>query len=218
MGNRLKNQVKIVPKPDYIGWDELTSLLHKAYKIRAEEGFKFVAYNQSVDKTIKRCNKGNCLVAILDDKLVGTITYTYKENKNKWYRGEKYCFFTQFAVDPDYGRRGIGNKLHETVKKISSDDGASYMGFNTASKAQILINWYEKRGYKYVDFMSHKSTNYYSIEMSIPINGKPYLELYRIFRFVFSKFKCICTRKKNGELRQPAKIIKKLIFNIYENG
>ena len=80
MKRDMQQELKIIPKPDDISWMQITELLNKAYEIREREGFKFVALNQKVEETINRCSNGVCLVALVDGKLVGTITFIFKTN------------------------------------------------------------------------------------------------------------------------------------------
>lgn len=55
--------------------EELTELLHRSYKALAEMGLRYLATHQSAQKTAQRFEMGTCLIALIDERLVGTIVY-----------------------------------------------------------------------------------------------------------------------------------------------
>ena len=106
--------------------DELTDLLHRGYKVLADMGLKYLATWQSSDITRDRIAKGECFVAELDGKIIGTINFYMPDvlGGSPWLERDDVAEFGQFAVDPDYQRRGIGEMMVKFVedharKKIS---------------------------------------------------------------------------------------------------
>lgn len=91
------NEVIVIPKPDYITWEDITELLHLAFEERANQGLLYVAYTQSVETTIKRVDDGICLVALIEKKLVGTATL-HINNKGQ----NNYSYLSQLAVLPNF--------------------------------------------------------------------------------------------------------------------
>ena len=77
------NNLIIIPKPNYISYEEITELLHAAYSERKSQGLHFAAAIQTAQQTRKRIDEGVCLVALIDKKLVGTITYKVIIKSNK---------------------------------------------------------------------------------------------------------------------------------------
>lgn len=206
------NDLIIIPKPDYISWEEITILLNRGYKERENEGLIYKAANQSVSETIERgsSNSGVVLVALLKDNLIGTITYRVMQNNENinWYYDSIYIHFGQLAVDPSIKKKGVGSKLLEKIETIGLENSVDSLIANTSVKAKWLLKWYYRTGFKKVDFISHPSTNYYSIVFRKPLHGKSYPVFYRLFKFYFSKFKCLILRKQTGGLRRPFKILK----------
>src|SRR5689334_5653757 len=97
--------------------EELTEPLHRAYAPLAAMGFRYYATHQTVEQTGKRIATGSCLVAKLDGKLVGTVTWYCGETKycgetnSKYpelYRRSDVAHLEQFAVEPSLQRQGLG--------------------------------------------------------------------------------------------------------------
>ncbi len=62
--------------------EQLTELLHRAYAQLATMGLNFTATDQSAEVTAKRIAGGQCFVAEVDQKVVGTIVVqpTYEKS------------------------------------------------------------------------------------------------------------------------------------------
>lgn len=95
----MKTKILVIPKPDYITWEEITNLLHAAFKERLEEGLNYQACTQSTEDTKKRADGGVCLVALKEEKLVGASTLHFWERK-----GKIVGYFSQIGVHPKYIR------------------------------------------------------------------------------------------------------------------
>ena len=66
---------------------EITRLLHATYRPLAEAGMRYVASHQDDARTLTRANMGECLVALLNGAVVGTVTLSETENTRgtPWY-------------------------------------------------------------------------------------------------------------------------------------
>lgn len=150
----------------------LTKLLHLAYKKLADQGFRFLATHQDVETTKKRIKDGECYVAINENKIIGTITYYSQQNTygNDWYNQNFVSTYGQFAVDPEFQKQGIGEKLIEIAEKLAVHDKAKEITIDTAEGAEELINYYKKRGYRFVGFAKWDVTNYRSVMLSKKLN------------------------------------------------
>ena len=78
--------IEIRFKDDSVSWEQLTELLHAAYKTNADNGMNFAAASQTVEQTIKRIGDGRVLLAFDSLKLVGAITCKIKKDGNSWYK------------------------------------------------------------------------------------------------------------------------------------
>ena len=148
--------------------DELTELLHRAYKPLADMGLKYVATHQTVDITLRRISRGTCFVVEREGRIVGTITYRDPSQSRgaPYYERPDVAYVAQMAVEPEYQRQGIATRLMRHVEALARADGASELAFDTSEQATHLIEWYQRLGYRAVDQVQWDVTNYRSVIMS----------------------------------------------------
>jgi GNAT superfamily N-acetyltransferase len=164
---------------------ELTTLLHRAYAKQIAMGLSPLAGRQSEDVTRQRVFSGQAFVAVhhiplpdVEDpngvsvetrqKVVGTILYHEVEEAEgpPWFHRKDVAWFSQLAVDPDYQGQGIGHMLVEIVEQLGREDGAAEMGLSMAEPDTDLMAFYQKRGYRVIEFWQWPYTNYRSAIMS----------------------------------------------------
>jgi GNAT superfamily N-acetyltransferase len=149
----------------------LTDLLHRAYKPLADMGLHFVATHQNEKTTRYRIRHG-CFVAQIDGQfdghIVGTIAYQPPGTNYGciWYDRNDVGYFGQFAVEPELQRTGIGARLIKHVEDFARDNGACEIAFDTSEQATHLIDYYAKRGYRFVQHVRWDEVNYRSVVMS----------------------------------------------------
>jgi GNAT superfamily N-acetyltransferase len=148
--------------------EKLTELLHRSYKKLLDRGFRFLASHQDLATTKNRIDKGEGYAAEIDGKVVGTVTYYAPKlaNRHEWYDRQDVAFYGQFAVEPEYQNSGIGGKLIEFVEELAIRDNAKEIAVDTAEGATELINYYKKRGYRFVGYAQWSVTNYRSVVLS----------------------------------------------------
>ena len=163
----------IRPIRDDDSLEDLTALLHRAYAPLAAMGFKYFASHQSVEKTRDRIKAGSCLIAKLDERMVGTITwYRGKETREKGpllYRDPGVAYFGQFGVEPELQRDGIGLQLLRRVEEDARRSGCTRIALDTAEGASHLVAWYQRLGFSIVDHTQWEVTNYRSVVMIKPL-------------------------------------------------
>ena len=154
--------IRLITPADSIS--ELTHLLHRAYRPLAEAGMNYMACSQDDDETRRRIAKGECWLAMLNDRIVGTVTlYLPPGSGSPWYSRPDVASFGQFAVEPLHQSRGIGSRLVDHVERRAGEGGAAELACDTAEPAKHLIAWYERRGYRFVEFAQWKKANYRSV-------------------------------------------------------
>lgn len=143
---------------------ELTDLLHRSYKILADMNLKYLATYQDVETTGKRIEKGICFVATINEKIIGTITYYNRhretEIKPDWLNS---AWVGQMGVEPEFQKNGIGSLLMDHVEFFAINNKEPMLALDTSEKAAHLINWYNKRGYLFHDYVQWDITNYRSV-------------------------------------------------------
>ncbi|MCP4570645.1 MAG: GNAT family N-acetyltransferase [FCB group bacterium] len=160
--------VIIRPISDKDSIEELTELLHRSYKVLADMGLKYLATWQDSDITRKRIAKGECFVAEDNGRIIGTINLYPPDilGGSPWLERGDIAEFGQFAVDPEFQKQGIGEMMVEFVENRARQIGLAEIGLNTSEKSDHLIKWYEKLGYRFIEYVDWDLTNYRSVIMS----------------------------------------------------
>lgn len=155
--------------------DALTTLLHVAYAPLAEAGMRFVASHQSVETTRQRLSGGLPIVAVSDERVIGTITLASIENTggSPFYERPDVASVGQFAVAPECQRRGIGSTLMFIAEQCALERGASFLALDTSENATHLISYYERRGFCFMEHVRYPEVNYRSVVMAKPLATVP---------------------------------------------
>ena len=148
--------------------EELTDLLHRAYKPLADMGLNFVATYQSVEFTRKYFNKGECYILEANGKLTGTVFYytTMWNDAPEIYKDPDSVLIGKFAVEPELQKLGLGSKLMGFVESHARANNKKRVVLDTSEKALHLIDYYNKRGYEYKHHWQWPDVNYKSVILS----------------------------------------------------
>ncbi|MGD9690649.1 MAG: GNAT family N-acetyltransferase [Phycisphaerales bacterium] len=154
---------------------ELTALLHRAYAKQTAIGLHALASHQSPEVTRKRVSKGECFVAELDGRIVGTIMFQEPswgggggapESGPRWFRRPDVGNFSQFAVEPTLQSRGIGRMLMDRIEERARELKMQELALSTAEPDTELVAYYRRRGYREIERFDWGVTNYTSVIMS----------------------------------------------------
>lgn len=149
--------------------EDLTDLLHDAYRPLGEMGLNYTAVDQDSATTVKRISRGECLVAELNGQIVGTITWYRPRMAGgacAWYRRRDVAVFAQFAVEPKMQGKGVGAALIAEVERRARLVDAAELALDTAEPAGHLIDYYGRRGFRSVDATRWTGKTYRSVIMS----------------------------------------------------
>ena len=133
-------------------------------------GFKYFATHQTAEQTRKRIDGGHCAVVEQGGRLVATVTW-YRAARHKdpncpqLYHQPGVAHFGQFAVEPALQRCGIGSRLVRHVEAAARTSGCTTLALDTAEGATHLVRWYERLGFRAVDYVKWDVTNYRSVVM-----------------------------------------------------
>lgn len=150
--------------------EELTALLHRAYRPLAERGMRYLASHQDAATTRERATGPGCecVLAFDGERIVGTITL-HRPGAGKgtpWYERADVACFGQFAVDPPHQGRGAGSRLLAWAEARAGALGAAEIACDTSEHAHDLIGLYTRRGYRVVETVRWDVTNYRSVVLS----------------------------------------------------
>lgn len=110
----------------------------------------------------------NGVAADAAERLVGTILFHEVEDAKgpPWFARSDVDSFSQFAVDPDLQRNGAGRLLLETVERRAAECGARELGLSMAEPDTALMQYYLRRGYRFIERWVWPYTNYRSAILS----------------------------------------------------
>ncbi len=147
---------------------ELTKLLHRAYAGQVAMGLRPLAGRQDEDTTRKRCSNGECFIAVLEGRIVGTILFHEVEDAEgpPWFQNKHVDSFSQFGVDPDVQGRGIGRMLLDRAEQRAIACDASELALSMAEPDHDLYEFYMRRGYRFIEYWQWPYTNYRSSILS----------------------------------------------------
>ena len=131
-------------------------------------GLNYTAVDQPPETTLRRIARGTCLVADLDGRLVGTITWYRPQTLEHcaWYQRTDVAVLGQFGVLPSDQGRGVGTLLISEVEQRARDAGATELALDTAEPARHLIGYYSRRGFRQVEIAQWNDKTYRSVIMS----------------------------------------------------
>ncbi len=148
--------------------EELTELLHRAYKRLADMGLNFIATFQTAEYTRNYFKKGECFVLTSGKEISGTIFYqtVMWDDAPEIYKLADSVLVGKFAVEPELQKLGLGNKLMDFVESYAAGNGKKRVVLDTSEKALHLIEYYKRRGYNFIEFWQWPDVNYRSVIMS----------------------------------------------------
>lgn len=201
--------IKIIEKNTEISWDEITDVIHDAYKEREKQNLHFAATRSTPAENAQKILDGKCFLAMDNNEIAGLVFLrcpkwpylTRKNGKQKWYCDKKYGMVINLAVKEKYKRHGISKKLLQKLIDECKDLKLDSVIIDTSSKLKWLNQFYASFGFKKVDYISWNTTNYYTIVRRLNLNGKEYNNCYRVIRYLLSKFYTVVTLNKYGQKR-----------------
>lgn len=166
MGPQIVPEIRLITTSDSLG--EVTDLLHEAYRSLAERGMRFVASHQDQQVTARRIAKAECYLAFREGRLIGTVTLddVAHTKGSPWYDRPEVASFHQFAVRPHWQGRGIGSMMLEYIERRAAMKGVAELALDTAEPARHLINFYTRRGYRFIEHVRWDAVNYRSVLLS----------------------------------------------------
>lgn len=146
----------------------MTELLHRAYAPLAAAGLHYVASHQPPEVTRRRMNKGDTLVALVEERIIGVITLADASatTGSPFYDQPGVAGFGQFAVEPACQKAGVGSVLLAMVEALARTRGVRELALDTSEHATGLIQFYTSKGYRFVEFARWPSVNYRSVVMA----------------------------------------------------
>ena len=207
-------EIKVMPKPDWVSYDDIHELLEKAHQKNYKKGIVLL-YSKMTGEEIKKKlgDEGQCWVAMDGEKLVGTTSVVFFQGKNWWNKGKKVAHGCFTGILNQYQGIGILEDLNALKYEYTLAHGADMNQGDTAENNYTVLKVLGKDGYKVVSYFATKS-NHYSVRIVKWLNGCPFTDEYvnkrckwserltkwqykpgKIERSKIVSFLCICMRK-----------------------
>jgi GNAT superfamily N-acetyltransferase len=149
--------------------EELTALLHRSYAVLGQMGLNYTAIDQTPEVTISRMKGGVCLLAMTaDGRVIGTAMFYPPEHPGgcPWFDRPDVAKCGQFGVDPPFQKSGVGSQLMQKVEDLARAAGAKELALDTAEPAKHLIDWYDRRGYRFIEYAQWEGKCYRTVILS----------------------------------------------------
>lgn len=174
-------QIRILPKPENISFEDIRNLLQRAHATNREVGLYYNTPNQTARELEQRIqNGGVCMVAMDGDKLVGTGSLDFRQ-VNRWYYRGMMAHFQMDGVLPEYRGRKLGKRLIDARMDYVREKGVKAMYFTSAEKNLVLYALYKKYGFVKVDYFAAPKDNFFSVIyvswLDRPAHSKLYVKL-----------------------------------------
>jgi ribosomal protein S18 acetylase RimI-like enzyme len=110
------------------------------------KAFNSVGEDWNLETAIKRIeqyyDEESCWVAEVNSKIIGFLT-----SQLDYVKDHKELYVDIIAVEPEYHKSGIGNKLLQTAEDYAKAKGYKALWL-TASEKLPSFNWYLKKGFE----------------------------------------------------------------------
>ncbi len=156
----------------------ITKLLHRAYTGQHAMGLRPLAGRQDDKTTLGRVLNSECYLALMPDendphhqRIVGVILFNEHEHVAfpEFFLRPEVAHFAMFAVEPGLQGAGIGNALLEKCEARARELAFRELALSMAEPDTTLRNYYQRRGYRFIEHWQWPYTNYRSCILSMPI-------------------------------------------------
>lgn len=204
----IRDRVIIRPLGETDSIEELTDIIHAAFKKDPGQPYTNPSATQTPETTFKHIRKGRCSVVVLDGRLIGLgIVYPPPRKRTScslWY--PMYgAHLRKLAIHPDFQGKGIGTRLLAACERHAKDMGGwNLWGSSPIGSRQLSL--YCRCGYCIAEYTDWGDTPYESAIFSKCLHeSSPHGPLGRVLRkakYAFSLFKH-CLRRLGRRGKTP---------------
>ena len=145
--------------------EDVTEMLHSAFAPMARLGANCQCCNQSSSTTRERMARGDCLIAVADRRIVGTLTMETCDPSSSiaHYRRPSVASLHQFAVDPAYQGGGVGRSLLKVASMWARMRQFGEIALDTPALALDVRAFYAHQGFRLVQVARLAGRDYESV-------------------------------------------------------
>lgn len=181
-------EIKVMPKPDWVSWDDIHKLLMAAHKRNIEKGMTMNTTTMSGEDLKKHLgDEGRCFVAFCGDQLVGTTSVSISVGK-KWFdKGKIVSKGAMSAILPKFQGMGILEEMNELRDAYIVEKGVQVMEGDTPEENMVVRKFVERNGFKEVRYFPASQQNHFSVYFVKWLEGCPFSDKYIKRYFTISK-------------------------------
>ncbi len=194
-------EIKVIPKPDWVSWEDIHQLLLKANKTNEKRGFSVAGLTCPPEELEKQMENGLCVVAMHGDKLVGVSACSFN-CVQRWYnKKEKSARKFITGILKSYQGCGILGEIDRVLDDYIKKSGCTFIVASTAVMNTTVRKKAHLSGYKELTYISFSDTLYYSVIFGRWLGECPFSDGYIKLRFLLSKI-YTKTRYKVGKVER----------------
>ncbi len=180
--------IKVMPKPDWVSYDDIHELLAAAHKKNYEKGI-VLRFSQMSGDEIKKYlgEESECWVAMCGDKLVGTTSVKFFKGKSWWNKGKKVAHGCFTGILKQYQGIGILEELNALKYAYIKEHDADMNQGDTSEDNRTMLKVLAKDGYKVVSFFAPVGVDHYSVKVVKWLNGCPFSDEFIARRYRLSE-------------------------------
>ncbi len=194
-------EIKVIPKPDWVSWEDIHELLLKANKTNEKRCFSMAGLTCSPEELEKQVENGMCVVALHGDKLVGVSACSFNCTQRWYNKNEKSARKFMSGIMKSYQGCGILGEIDTVLDNYIKNSGCGFIVASTAVMNTAVRKQAQLGGYKELTYISFPDTLYYSVIFGKWLNECPFSDRYIRFRFWLSKI-YTKTRYKVGRVER----------------
>lgn len=146
---------------------ELTDLLHSAFKSEGQHSHTYGMAEQSEETTRLLLKSGDCWVVELDGRLIGVVILCppRPDVRQRWYRprlSRLSAYLRLIAVHPDFQGVGIGTMLLDHCERIAMKMSALELA-GSCPVGSRQLSLFKRRGYRVFRYVSFSGTDHHSV-------------------------------------------------------
>ncbi|MGU7785240.1 GNAT family N-acetyltransferase [Burkholderia sp. PU8-34] len=154
--------------PAQDSYEQLTTMLHRAFARLGMMGLNCTCVDQDEAVTRRRAQAGDCYVVVSDGNMIGTMTLYAQDAASACghYHRHDVASIRQLAIDPSWQNRGIGKSLLAFAEYWASTRGYAELALDTPYPAEHLVAFYRRQGFRIVDIVHFAGKRYDSAILS----------------------------------------------------
>ena len=182
------SDIQYMEKPDWVSWEDVIACIRAADVVNHKKGFHMHIAEVSPDEMKDDLKDGKCFVALLDNKVIGTLSYKIRFLK-KWYRWGKVIYYSYDGIRPEFRGSNVYFELSELREKSIRETGVKVYQCHTAVNNKVVIKMNKIYGYKQVLYRPNfNRTDYDSVTLVKWEEGCPFPDWFIKMMFNASKF------------------------------